>query len=66
MKIAGADAMKPDHVRDAIRKLGDIELGQLIGRLDRSTRIEQTALHFARGEQRRRKRQAKKAAKAAP
>lgn len=66
MKIAGAEAMKPDQVRDAIRQLGDVELGLLIGRLDRSTRIEQTALHFARSEQRRRKRQAKKAAKAAP
>ncbi|HHA2858083.1 hypothetical protein B9Y88_02780 [Stenotrophomonas maltophilia] len=60
MKIAGAEAMKPDQVRDAIRQLGDVELGQLIGRLDRSTRIEQAALHFARGEQRRRRRRQRK------
>lgn len=60
MKIAGEEALKPDQVRDAIRRLDDTQLGHLIGRLDRSTRVEKAALHFARGEQRRRRRRQRK------
>jgi hypothetical protein len=45
--------------------LDDTNLGQLITELAFSTKLEQSALHFARNEQRRRNRQAKKAAKAA-
>lgn len=65
MKIAGAPAKKPDLIRAAIRNMDDAKLGQLIIELAFSTRLEQSALHFARNEQRRRNRQAKKAAKAA-
>ncbi|WP_303749554.1 hypothetical protein [Stenotrophomonas pigmentata] len=66
MKIAGVPAKKPDLLREAIRRMDDAKLGQLITELAFSTRLEQSALHFARGEQRRRTRQAKKAAKAVP
>jgi hypothetical protein len=65
MKIAGVPARKPDLIRAAIRNLDDTNLGQLITELAFSTKLEQSALHFARNEQRRRNRQAKKAAKAA-
>ncbi len=65
MKIAGVEGKKPDLIRDAIRKLDDVKLGQLVTELAFNTRLEQSALHFARNEQRRRTRQAKKAAKAA-
>jgi hypothetical protein len=65
MKIAGAPAKKPDLIREAIRNLDDVKLGQVITELAFSTKLEQSALHFARNEQRRRIRQAKKAAKAA-
>jgi hypothetical protein len=62
MKIAGAEAKKPDLIRKAIRNLDDLKLGQLITELAFSTKLEQATLHFARNEQRRRKHQAKKAA----
>ena len=65
MKIAGVEGKKPDLIRDAIRKLDDGKLGQLITELAFNTKLEQSALLFARNEQRRRNRQAKKAAKAA-
>lgn len=64
-RIAGAPAKKPDLIRAAIRDLDEAKLGQLITELAFSTRLEQSALHFARNEQRRRNRQAKKMAKAA-
>lgn len=66
MLIAGASAKKPNLIREAVRKLDDAKLRRLVAELAFSTRLEQSTLHFARSEQRRRTRQAKKAAKAKP
>lgn len=60
MKVAGASARKPDAVRDAIRGMDDSKLIQLINKLESSTKAEQAALHFARNEQTRRRRNAMK------
>jgi hypothetical protein len=57
---------KTTALRDAVNHLTDVKLEQLIVGLKFSTRLEQATLHHAQAEQRRRKRQAKKAAKAAP
>jgi hypothetical protein len=56
MKIAGVEGKKPDLIRDSTRKLYELAFNM---------KLEQSALHFARNEQKRRNRQAKKAAKAA-
>lgn len=66
MMIAGAPAKKPNLIREAVRLLDDAKLRRLVAELTFSTKLEQSALHFAREEQRRRARQAKKAAKAKP
>lgn len=54
MKIAGADAKKPEQVRSAIDSLDELKLGRLIRDLAFSTKVEQSALHYARRVLRRR------------
>ncbi len=50
---------KPSRIRERINKLGDIELAELITALKFSTKLEQSTLHHAQAEKRRRARLAK-------
>lgn len=52
---------KPSLIQARVRELGDTELRQLVVELSFSTKLEQATLHYARNEQRRRSRAAKKA-----
>lgn len=65
MKTVDAPAREPGQIREAIRQLVDSDLAQQITELAFSTKMEQSVLHYARNEKRRRNHEAKKASKAA-
>ncbi len=52
----------PSFLRATIKALPDNKLAELITSLKFNTKLEQSALHYATNEQRRRNRQAKEAA----